>query len=92
MLNEYLVGILLAIIIAVFMYITHIKDTNKELKRQKQNLQTKIVQEKVQSNIKEFQAYQKAKKEQIIKDSKKDKDENNKSDINLSVGSHTIDF
>ena len=91
MLNEYLVGILLAIIIVVFMYITHIKDTNKELKRQKQNLQTKIVQEKVQSNIKEFQAYQKAKKEQIVKDIKKENNEK-KSDINLSVGSHTYNF
>ena len=90
MLNEYLLGILLAIIFAVWMYVAHVKDTNKELKRQKQNLQTKIVQEKVQSNIKEFQAYQKAKKEQIIKDSKKDKNESK--DINLSVGSHTYNF
>ena len=89
---NYIILIIITTLIVVFMYINYIQGVNKDLKRQKQNLQTKIVQEKVQSNIKEFQAYQKAKKEQIIKDSKKDKDENNKSDINLSVGSHTINF
>ena len=88
---SYAALIILTIVIILFMYITHIKDVNKDLKRQKQNLQTKIVQEKVKSNIKEFQATQKAKKEQIIKDTKKG-DNESQSDINLSVGSHNIDF
>ena len=88
---SYAALIILTIVIILFMYITHIKDVNKDLKRQKQNLQTKIVQEKTKSNIKEFQAYQKAKKEQIKKDMKKGKDES-QSDINLGVGTHDIGF
>ena len=87
---SYNILVFITILIAGFMYISHINATNKDLKRQKQNFQTKIVQEKVQSNIKEFQAYQKAKKEQIKKDMKKENNE--KSDINLSVGNHDIGF
>ena len=86
---SYFALIFVSVLIAVIMYITHIQDTNKELQRQKQNLQTKIIQEKVRSNIKEFQAYQKAKKEEITKHLK---DKNEKRDINLSVGNHAIDF
>ena len=72
---SYAALIILTALIILFMYVTHIKDVNKDLKRQKQNLQTKIVQEKVKSNIKEFQATQKAKKEQIIEDTKKEDNE-----------------
>ena len=85
----YLLLTIFAVFLIGLMYIQSINTVNKDLRRQKQNLQTKIVQEKTKSNIKEFQAYQKAKKEQIIKNIK-DKDE--KRDINLSVGSHTYDF
>ena len=88
---NYIFLILLTIVIVLFMFLKHTRDVNRDLRRQKQNLQTKIVQEKVQSNIKEFQAYQKAKKEQIVKDIKKENNEK-KSDINLSVGSHTYNF
>ena len=88
---SYVALIILTALIILFMYVSHIKNVNKDLRRQKQNLQTKIVQEKVKSNIKEFQAYQKAKKEQIKKDMKKGKDES-QSDINLSVGTHDIGF
>ena len=89
MITEYLGIIIAAMIIIAFMYISHLKDTNKDLQRQKQNLQTKIIQEQAHTNIKEFQAYQKAKKEEIKKHLK-DKDE--KRNINLNVGSHTISF
>ena len=88
---SYIVLVFITIVIVGFMYISHINATNKDLKRQKQNLQTRMVQEKAQSNIKEFQAYQKAKKEQIKKDMKKENNEK-KSDINLSVGTHDIGF
>ncbi len=87
---SYIILVFITIVIVGFMYISHINATNKDLKRQKQNLQTKIVQGKTQSNIKEFQAYQKAKKEQIKKDTKKENNEKN--DINLSVGTHTLSF
>jgi len=86
---NYLLILIIAGLIAFFMYVSHIRATNKDLERQKQNLQTKIVQEKVKENIKEFQAYQKAKKEEIKKNIK---DKNEKRDINLSVGSHSVDF
>jgi len=86
---NYLLILIVAVLIAFFMYVSHIRATNKDLRRQKQNLQTKIIQEQVHTNIKEFQAYQKAKKQEIKKHLK-GKDE--KSDINLSVGSHTYDF
>jgi len=89
MLNNYIALFVAGIIIAVIMYVYYLKDTNKELKLQKQNLQVKIIQEKVKANIKEFEAKQKAKKEQIIKDTKK---EGNEKEINLSVGSHTLSF
>ena len=90
MLSNYFVLFIVSLMIAFFMYITNLRDTNKDLKRQKQNLQTKVIQEKVKSNIKEFQAKQKAKKEQIIKDTTKKED--NEKEINLSVGSHTLSF
>jgi len=89
MLSSYFVLFIVSLMIAFFMYISNLQDTNKDLKRQKQNLQTKVIQEKVKSNVKEFQAKQKAKKEQIIKDTKK---EGNEKEINLSVGSHTLSF
>ena len=85
----YLLLTIFAVFLIGLMYIQSINTVNKDLRRQKQNLQTKIVQEKTKSNIKEFQAYQKAKKE-AIKKHLKDKDE--KRDINLSIGSHTYDF
>lgn len=88
MLNSIVV-ILIGTVIILFMLLTHYKDVNKDLERQKQNLQTKNIQEKIRSNIKEFQAYQKAKKEEIKKSVK---DRNEKRDVNLSIGSHSIDF
>ena len=90
MLNNYIALFVAGIIIAVIMYVYHLKDTNKELKIQKQNLQVKVIQEKQKVKVKTFEAKQKAKKEQIIKDTKKD--DNESKDINLSVGSHTISF
>jgi len=89
MLNEYTALFVAGIIIAVIMYIYYLKDTNKELKLQKQNLQVKVIQEKQKVKVKAFEARQKAKKEQIIKDIGKD---NNEKEINLSIGSHTISF
>jgi len=86
---SYIVIFIIAICIGVLMYIQNVNATNRDLKRQKQNLQTKIVQEKVKSNIKEFQAYQKAKKEQIKKDTE---DETKNNDINLNVGTHALNF
>ena len=85
---NYLAVILIAIFIIIFMYINNIRQTNKDLRRQKQNLQTKIIQEQAHTNIKEFQAYQKAKKEELQKTVKG----KNERDINLSVGSHSVDF
>ena len=86
---NYLIIILIGVLIAVFIYLNNVKEINKELTRQKQNLQAKIVQEKTKSNIKEFQAYQKAKKEEIKKNIK---DKNEKRDVNLSVGPHIMEF
>ena len=88
----YILLTIFTIFLIGLMYIQNIKATNKDLKRQKQNLQTKLVQEKVKSNIKEFQAYQKAKKETIKKEMKKDKDVSQTSTINTSVGSHSLSF
>jgi len=90
MLNDYIALFVAGIIIAVIMYVYHLKDTNKELKLQKQNLQVKVVQEKAKANVKAFEARQKAKKEQIVKDTKKD--DNESKGINLSDGTHTINF
>jgi len=95
MLNNYIALFVAGIIIAVIMYVYHLKDTNKELKIQKQNLQVKVIQEKTKANIKEFEARQKAKKEQIIKDTSQsisNQRGNNEKDINLSVGPHIMDF
>ena len=86
---NYIVILIIAILIGVFMYISNIKQINKDLRRQKQKLQTKIVQEKVKANIKEFETYQKAKKEEIKKNIK---DKNEKKDVNLSVGPHIMEF
>ena len=85
----YLLLTIFAVFLIGLMYIQSINTVNKDLRRQKQNLQTKIVQEKTKSNIKEFQAYQKAKKEEIEKNIK---DKNEKRDINLSVGPHIMEF
>ena len=86
---NYIVIVLITALIIVFMFLKHTRDINRDLRRQKQNLQTKIIQEQVHTNIKEFQAYQKAKKEEIKKHLK---GKNEKRDINLSVGSHSVDF
>ena len=86
---NYLIIILIGILIAVFIYLNNVKEINKELIRQKQNLQAKIVQEKTKSNIKEFQTYQEAKKEEIKKHLK---DKNEKRDVNFSVGPHIMEF
>ncbi len=88
----YLLLTIFAIFLIGLMYIQSINTTNKDLKRQKQNLQTKIVQEKTKSNIKEFQAYQKAKKEMIKKEMKKEANETKSNKINLTTGIHTIKF
>ena len=85
----YLLLTIFAIFLIGLMYIQSINTTNKDLKRQKQNLQTKIVQEKTKSNIKEFQAYQKAKKEEVKKNIK---DKNEKRDVNLTAGTHIMEF
>jgi len=89
MINKLIVSLVLGLLFVVYVYISYLQNINKDLKRQKQNLQTKLIQEKAKSNVKEFQAKQKTKKEQIIKDTKK---ENNEKEINLSVGSHTLSF
>ena len=92
MIMEYLGIIIVGIAIVIFMYISHLKDINKDLRIQKQNLQTKIIKEKVKSNIKEFQSYQKAKKEEIKKEIKKEENETKNNDVNLSLGTHIINF
>ncbi len=89
MLNSLLI-LLIGALIVLFMLLSHFKDVNRDLRRQKENLQTKIIQERTKANIKEFQAYQKAKKEEIVKDIKKDNNE--KRDINLSIGPHIMEF
>ena len=89
MINKLIVSLVLGLLFVVYVYISYLQNINKDLKRQKQNLQTKLIQEKAKSNVKEFQAKQKAKKEQIIKDTKK---EGNEKEINLSIGSHTLSF
>ena len=88
----YLLLTIFAIFLIGLMYIQSINTTNKDLKRKKQNLQIKIVQEKTKNNIKEFQAYQKAKKETIKKEMKKEANETKSNKINLSAGTHTISF
>ncbi len=84
----YLFLTIFAIFLIGLMYIQSINNTNKDLRRQKQNLQTKIVQEQMHTNIKEFQAYQKAKKDTM----KKEANETKSNKINLSVGTHTLNF
>jgi len=87
---NYIIVSLITIAIIVFMYFNYLSQTNKDLKIQKQNLQTKVVQEKQKVKVKSFEARQKAKKEQIVKDTKKDNNESK--GINLSDGTHTINF
>ena len=88
---SYIILAVITLVAVLFMYVNHIKDVNKDLKIQKENLQTKIMEEKEYGEVKGFKVYQEAKKDQIKKDMKKENNEK-KSDINLSVGTHDIGF
>ncbi len=79
---------LIAFVIALYMYITHIQDVRKDLQRQVRQKQAEIVKEKQNTKIKSFEARQKAKKE-VLKKQTKDK---NETEINTSVGYHTLYF
>jgi hypothetical protein len=70
------------------MYLQHLKDIKKDLEKQVKQKQEQIIQEKRKSNIKAFEARQKAKKE-VLKSQKKDK---NESKIDTSYGSHALYF
>jgi type VI protein secretion system component VasK len=87
-LAEIIVTVLIAASIMFYMYIQNLQDTKKDLEKQVKQKQSQIVQEKTKSNIKAFEARQKAKKE-VLKSQKKDKNENK---TDASVGPHTLYF
>lgn len=88
----YIAIILMAVLLVIAMYVENVLATNRDLKRQKQNLEVQMRKEKQNTKIKSFESFQKAKKEQIKKNIKKDEDEKSKSDINLSFGAHSLNF
>ena len=85
---DYVVLVIIAVCVFVYMYVQNLQDTKKELEKQVKQKQAQIVQEKTRSNIKAFEARQKAKKE-VLKKQRRDK---NESKIDTSYGSHALYF
>ncbi len=88
----YVAIVLVTSILIVLIYVENVRNTNRDLKKKEKELQSLIIKEKVNSNIKEFQVKQKADKELIKQSIKKDKDVSKTNSINTSVGPHILSF
>ncbi len=88
----YVAIVLVTSILIVLMYVESVRNINRDLKKKEKELQSQIIKEKINSNIKEFQVKQKADKELIKQSIEKDKDVSKTNSINTSVGSHSLSF
>jgi len=91
--SNIIISIIVAGLLTGIIYVTHLQNKVQSLSIDNNNLKTEIKVKETNATNKVFEAKQQAKKQQILKQLKKDENVSKKnSDVGLSIGSHTINF